>query len=125
MDIPEEENENEIRLLTKLNEVFKKQGVSIGEHDIIALHRIPTRRGGIKPILIKTFNNNVKSRIMRKRKEMKNTGHRLVDDETTANTGLISRLQQHPRIESAYYFNGAVYGITLKKCVSNLICMTI
>ena len=42
-------------------------------------------------------------------------GYRLVDDVTTANTGLINRLQQHPNLESVWYFNGDVYGMTMNK----------
>lgn len=43
---------------------------------------------------------------------MKASGHKLVDDVTKLNTGLISRLLRHEHIESAWYFNGAVYGRT-------------
>lgn len=43
---------------------------------------------------------------------MKNAGHRLVDDVIKLNTILIGRLLKHSRIESAWYFNGAVYGKT-------------
>ena len=43
---------------------------------------------------------------------MKAAGYRLVDDVTKLNTGLIGRLMKHARIDSAWYFNGAVYGKT-------------
>ncbi|KAH3836041.1 hypothetical protein DPMN_109410 [Dreissena polymorpha] len=36
-----------------------------------------------------------------------------VDDVTKPNQGLINRLHLHPDIESAWYFNGAVYGQTV------------
>ena len=42
----------------------------------------------------------------------KATGHRLVDDVTRLNTTLISKLNDHASIESAWYFNGFVYGKT-------------
>lgn len=43
---------------------------------------------------------------------MKEAGFRLVDDVTKLNTGLIGRLLKHAKIDSAWYFNGAVYGKT-------------
>lgn len=43
---------------------------------------------------------------------MKNAGHRLLDDVTKLNTGLIGRLLICRRIESAWCFNGAVYDKT-------------
>ena len=54
--------------------------------------------------------NNEKSKIMKKRKEMKHGGYRLVDDVTKENTKLINRLNLHKDIDSAWYFNGRVYG---------------
>jgi hypothetical protein len=46
---------------------------------------------------------------------MKRIGHRLVDDVTSAHTGLINRIQLHTDIENAWYFNGSVYGMTHTK----------
>lgn len=115
MDVPEDEGESNSNLLTKVCDIFATQNVELAKNEIIALHRIPTRKGGIRPVLMKTMNNNVKSRLMKKRKEMKKIGHRLVDDVTSANTGLINRLQLHSDIESAWYFNGSVYGMTHTK----------
>ena len=43
---------------------------------------------------------------------MKALGHRLVEDVTWQNITLISKLYDHPLIESAWYFNGSVYGTT-------------
>ena len=47
---------------------------------------------------------------MRKRLEVKNKGYRLVYDVTKANVELIKRLSQLDAVQSAWYFNGAVYG---------------
>ena len=43
---------------------------------------------------------------------MKGAGFRMVGEVTKLNTGLIGRLLIHPKIDSAWYFNGAVYGKT-------------
>ncbi|KAH3725003.1 hypothetical protein DPMN_050831 [Dreissena polymorpha] len=81
--------------------------------DVVAMHRIPTKKGQIRLVIIKLRNNSVKSAIMRKRAPMKSKGYRLVDDVTKPNQGLINRLLLHPNIDSAWYFNGAVYGKTV------------
>ena len=47
---------------------------------------------------------------MRKRSEVENKGYRLVDDVTKANVELIKRLIQLESVQSAWYFNGVVYG---------------
>ena len=41
---------------------------------------------------------------------MKGTGFKMVADVTKRNTGLIRRLINHPKIGSAWHFNGVVYG---------------
>ncbi|KAH3870420.1 hypothetical protein DPMN_033606 [Dreissena polymorpha] len=56
------------------------------------MHRIPTKKGQIRPVINKLRNNSVKSAIMRKRAPMKSNGYRLVDDVTKPNQGLINRL---------------------------------
>ena len=58
------------------------------------------------------LNNHEKTKIMRKRKEMKTAGFRLVDDVTKLNTNLINRVSLHENIDSAWFFNLSVYGNT-------------
>ena len=43
---------------------------------------------------------------------MKQHGNKLVDDVTKKNTELISRLLKHEKIDSAWFFNGFIYGKT-------------
>ena len=112
MDIVEENYETEEVLTEKVSSVLNKQGVNLSKEEIIAIHRLPTKKSGIKPVIIKTVNNNVKSRVMRKRKDLKNAGNRIVDDVTKMNTGLINRLFLHEQIQSAWFFNGSVFGLT-------------
>ena len=61
---------------------------------------------------MKMLNNHEKTKIMRKRKEIKTAGFRLVDDVTKLNTDLINRMSLHENINSAWFFNGSVYGKT-------------
>ena len=46
---------------------------------------------------------------MRQRIAMKAAGNRLVDDVTKLNSGLNNRLNVHPDIRSAWFFNGSVF----------------
>ena len=49
---------------------------------------------------------------MKVRSAMKTAGHRLNDDVTKMNAKLISELMDHGSIDSAWYFNGSVFGKT-------------
>ena len=113
LNIPEGTYETEQTLTEVVTTALLAKGnVDLDPQDIIAIHRIPGKSGAPKPVLMKLKNNSVKTRIMKQRRAMKDAGHRLVDDVTKLNTGLIGRLTKHSRIESAWYFNGAVYGKT-------------
>lgn len=115
MDVLEEGSESEEKLTEKVCNILKSQNVEVDKQEILAIHRIPTSQGLVRPTLVKLKNNNVKSRVMRKRKELKQAGHKLVDDVTKLNAGLINRLYQNEAIESAWFFNGAVFAQTHRK----------
>ena len=87
-----------------------KASITLTPTQIVAIHRIPGRAGQPQPVLIKLRNNNDKTLLMKNRRRMKEAGYKLVDDVTRLNTGLINRLLLNEAIESAWYFNGAVYG---------------
>ena len=109
----EGDDETEEELTEKVNNILRaKTGVTINVNKIMAIHRIPGKSGMPKPVLIKLMNNNEKTKIMKKRKLMKQAGYRLVDDVTKQNTKLISRLNLHTDIDSAWYFNGNVFAKT-------------
>ena len=112
MNIEEGLGEDEEKLTKKVCTILQHQGVQLLKEEIMAIHRLPTKSMSHKPVIIKTINNNVKANIMRKRKEMKNAGFRIADDVTRLNTSLINRLNGHEKIDSAWFFNGSVYGRT-------------
>lgn len=95
-------------LENKVLNALEQQGIRVDSSEILAIHRIPSKVSP-KPVLIKLTNNEVKTRVMRHRKNMKAAGHRLVDDVTQLNTGLINRLNNHQDIDKAWYFNGSVF----------------
>lgn len=106
------EDETEMKLTENvLNIIKERTNVDIKLSEIIAIHRIPSRHDP-QPVLLKLKNNSVKTRLMKHRKTMKQHGHKLVDDVTKKNTELISRLLKHEKIDSAWFFNGFVYGKT-------------
>lgn len=115
MDVKEDEDETEERLREKVDNILKGQGVRILKEEVLAIHRIPTKIGRVRPVLLKTVNSNVKSRVMQKRKAFKTAGHRVTDDVTRLNTGLINRLFEHEQIDSAWFFNGSVFGFTHRR----------
>lgn len=112
MGIQETENESEQNLMKEVISLVRGvANVNIEPYEIMAIHRIPSKNEP-KPVLMKLRNNSVKTRLMKQRRIMKQQGHKLVDDVTKLNTGLISRLQLHEKIDSAWFFNGAIYGKT-------------
>ncbi|KAH3851914.1 hypothetical protein DPMN_094401 [Dreissena polymorpha] len=110
MNITESPDESETSLTQTVYNILRTTAdVELKQEDIIAIHRIPTKKGAIRPIVIKLRKNNAKSSIMKKQTPMKTKGFRLVDDVTKRNQGLISRLLLHPDIKNALFFNGSVF----------------
>ncbi|KAH3849419.1 hypothetical protein DPMN_091819 [Dreissena polymorpha] len=78
MDVKVDGDENSETLITKVANLFTKQEVIIENQDIMAIHRIPGRKGSTKPVLIKLMNNSAKANLMKNRKAMKETGNRML-----------------------------------------------
>ena len=91
-----------------------KKGVTLEKSKIVALHSIPGKTSHERPVLVKLLNNTEKAKLMRKRKEFKADGHRLLDDVTRLNAALIQRLCEHHDIDQGWYFNGSIYAKTTK-----------
>ena len=113
MNMEEKPDETENSLTSEMCKLLsEKCAVDLNPREIQAIHRIPGKTGSPKPVLVKLFNNNSKTKIMKVRSDMKTAGHRLVDDVTKMNAKLISELLDHTSIDSAWYFNGSVFGKT-------------
>ena len=108
MGITEKNKENTWEVMKSF--VKENAGVDLQNTEIVAAHRIPGEKGKSRPILVKLANTSVKARVMKKRAAVKVKGYRLVDDVTKANVELIKRLSQLDEVESAWYFNGSVFG---------------
>ena len=85
--------------------------VKLEDSEIVALHRVPCKKGIPRPILVKVQNTEVKARIMRQRPVVKKAdkGYRLADDVTRLNSDLIQCLNDHEGVYQAWYWNGSVY----------------
>ncbi|XP_013420073.1 uncharacterized protein LOC106180601 [Lingula anatina] len=108
--ITETLNEN---IKEKVKDMMKTVAkIEIKDDEIMALHRIPGKPGETRPIIMKVKNTEIKSKIMKKRKIVRQSGNalKISDDVTAANTKLIQRLGQFEDIQNAWYFNGSVYG---------------
>lgn len=109
--VSEKKDENTYEVTREV--LQKNAGVSIIPQNVVAVHRIPNaKRTQPRPILLKLRNSECKAEIMRKRSQVKKSGNgvRLVDDVTAANAKLIKQLTENENVESAWYFNGSVYG---------------
>ena len=109
LNIKEEVGEDETTLQRSVCPLLDQQNIALSPQQVVAIHRIPGKSDSPKPVLMKVIINCIKTMIMKKRKTMKSSGHRLVDDVTRLNTALITRLNEHPNIDSAWYFNDSVY----------------
>ena len=77
LNIQENRDENEDSITKSVTSILKTHaGVDLLLTDIVAIHRIPTKKGQTRPVLIKLRNNTAKSTIMRKMAPMKNGGYR-------------------------------------------------
>ena len=109
MDIQEKDAEKEQELTATVSRLFAAKNIQVSPSKIVTIHRIPGRADQPKPVLVKLTNNNEKTKMMKKYKEFKVQGNRLVDDVTKMNVDLIKRISEHEAVDQAWYFNGSVF----------------
>ncbi len=69
--LPEEQNEGEEELLNLINGVADSPGVPLQPYEIHAFHRLPTKEGKNKPVIVKLNNRQTKARLVRRSKQIK------------------------------------------------------
>ena len=89
----------------------------ITPEDLAAIHRIPERDSTKpRPVDEKFWQKDVRNYVMgkfgnlRKQKKMVPGKIRLVDDVTKDSVMLINKLKEKHLVDSAWYYNGRVYG---------------
>ncbi|KAH3724250.1 hypothetical protein DPMN_050065 [Dreissena polymorpha] len=80
MNLREASDESESSLIDTDSTILKTTAdVELKPEDIIAIHRIPFKKGTTRLIIIKLRHNNAKSAIMHKRTSLKTKGYKLED----------------------------------------------
>ncbi|CAC5366325.1 unnamed protein product [Mytilus coruscus] len=106
VNFPEKRNENLRDVFVKI--VKKDLNVEIEPSDVIAIHRIPGKEGNIKPVIAKVRNTELKIKIMRYKKGLKND-IKFHDNITQRNLGLLARLNTNEMLNNAWFYNCSVY----------------
>ena len=95
---------------------------TITRQDISIAHRIPTKKGGTRPIVAKFVRREVKDTVMKNRNGLK--GHKkgkifIHDDLTRMNDKLLWVLRNDEGIERAYSLNSVVWAVTKPGIIGN------
>lgn len=105
------ENRNE-NLREEFCEIVRqKSGVIVNPNDILAIHGVPhgvMGKNGPRPVIIRFINSESRVAVLRQRKNLKET-FTLIDHLTPMNIELLQKLQSHPKIEYAWYFNTRIF----------------
>lgn len=91
----EQAAENTIAVVQTL--IKENTNATLNDEDVIAIHRIPGRKGFDRPILVRLKYKNAKSAIMKQRSEIKRKSkstYRLSDDVTKRNSDLSTNWQR-------------------------------
>lgn len=90
-------------------------GVTIDPSDILEIHRIPGAQGKTRPVIAKFRNLEVKVKIIKNRsKEEVKKRFLMFDHITQMNSELLRELKNDDRIQSAWYYNGKIFGLDQK-----------
>ena len=109
MNFPRKTNQN---LRKDFMDICKNElKVELEDRDVVAIHRIPTKKPGPYPVIVKLFSSDVKRKVMRERKELKGNV-KFVDDVSQRNMNLIKRLNDTNEFDQVWYYNCGIYGRT-------------
>lgn len=107
----EEQYEDCVEVVQTLFE--EKLGVTLSKEDIDAAHRVgridnPNRKGP-RAILVKFLRRTHKAVVVKNRRKLKGTRTIIVDDLCKEVYELYNRLENDPRVKSAWTYNGKVF----------------
>ena len=117
LNFPEKRGES---LRTDFVDLVRKDlKVDTEPDDIQAIHRIPGKKGKVKPVIVKVRNMDIKIKIMRQKKKLNNEV-KFHDDITQRNLGLMARMKKYTELENVWFCNCNIYGRKLKVTDSGL-----
>ena len=103
--------ENIEQTLEKVIDLSKKLEADVDSRDISIAHRLPSRKGSTKPIIVKFSRRMAKINILRKKKLLYKQGSevRIFEDVSRLRVLFLNLMRQDNRISSAYTKDGAIY----------------
>ena len=103
--------ENIEQTLEKVIDLSKKLEADVDSRDISIAHRLPSRKGSTKPIIVKFSRRMAKVNILRKKKLLYEQGSevRIFEDISRPRVLFLNLMRQDNRIGSAYTKDGAIY----------------
>ena len=88
---------------------LKKVEVTVKDDDILAIHRVPGKKKGPKPVIIKFLRNEKRLSVIRKRQDVE--AFLMIDHVTERNLSLINKLRENEDLHSVWYFNCNIHAI--------------
>ena len=79
--------------------------------DLSIAHRLPSRRGNVRPVIVKFSRRVAKIDVMRKKKVLYENGSniRIFEDVSRPRVMFLNMMRQDNRISSAYTKDGAIF----------------
>lgn len=87
--------------------------LGLSKSDIDVAHRLPSKFGQVPAIIVRFKFREMRGIILARKKEIPiNSGIRIKEDLTQANTGLMNRAFDHAGVEFVYCLNGKIFMVT-------------
>jgi len=87
--------------------------LGLSKNDIDVAHRLPSKFGRVPVIIVRFKFREMRGIILTRKKEIPiNSGIKVKEDLTQANTGLMNRAFDHPGVEFVYCLNGKIFMVT-------------
>ena len=106
--------ENLDQTMNKVLELTKTLGTSVDEKDISIAHRLPSRKGQVKPIIVKFSRRVAKVDVLRKKRVLFEQGSdiRVFEDISRPRVMFLNMMKQDNRINTAYTRDGTIFYTT-------------
>ena len=103
--------ENLDQTMNKVLALTKTLGTSVDEKDISIAHRLPSRKGQVKPIIVRFSRRVAKVDVLRRKKILFEQGSdiRVFEDISRPRVMFLNMMKQDNRINSAYTRDGTIF----------------